>query len=1020
MQLRASAALLVGIVSAIAAYLWWPGDPAPAASESGFARCSHYTRVLLIADRPRWAFDWNARDLARELERGGHGMPCVHASVRHYHSVTPEDIQRASAIVVYWWHLLSTSAYPQVRDALRERGQRSLYVGVCSHQALGRSGAVQAEFRAVLTAFNVAGVFANSVALHTEAARAVPPHIPVIYAPMGVTSQHFPPAAEQPRAAEADPRPLQLMWAGTLKQRKLRDGIELKGVRSVVAPAVFKGGPALSRLSVAAAHNLTHHWPLTRRTVAEVYAHADTFVCASYTEGTPNPLLEAAAARVALVSTPVGNAPQLLRSGANGVLLPDRATHSDSVVRDALVDAMTLLRWPRARRQALQWRAQAEVALRWQWRHKAAAYALMLRAAVQSTEALPHAHAASGTAAQWLSVTHGAVAAALLRAAGHGRMLGEVANHTFTTCVVALPPLHSPAAAALAASHAAAPAASRAMAVAAAVVSQLAGAAAAEAEAAPHALRLLDACERVALAAPDAATVASLRTLLAAAELQWAQDGRGAPCSAAALQAAASPSAAPLPAELLGDGSAACAALAAAQSPGLQVAALWHDVTMPGADTDALASPHGRTLLLLPPHAHATPSWQWRAVLARWRWHVARRGGLLLPLRMASAAAAASEIAVERSAAGQQRVRALMRARSAHPASRAVAGLRALRSLWRAPDVCGQALAPAAALHCQQCAAAAISWLLPLLYGNVAPRVRTSSGAACVPLRVTAPDAASLQAAVPGVCVARMVAAVQEALAQAGHPLLGGTRAACTGDAEAPDVLLMQLPTMPANRWIITPPGQLPKTGDSSLVSLTAALSVLLEDMRASGASRGIAVLPVTTAIGTAVPLAQESSMVVVVRAGVARALQDAGEHGVHLTSVQAVPLPTLTRRAGEGAKLAPGVMAAVIVLDAVAASPPLPPALPAVDATLTAGVSRALRAARCARRSTLDMGGTGGMLAVSHGLVADRSNAARFGGDSTRLKRIDSAQAHGFVIKVGAARCVRQLRAAASASRGA
>ena len=57
------------------------------------------------------------------------------------------------------------------------------------------------------------------------------------------------------------------------------------------------------------------------RQMAEWYNQGTVLVCASESEGTPNPALEAAACGCTVVSTPVGNMPELIRDDVNGYLV---------------------------------------------------------------------------------------------------------------------------------------------------------------------------------------------------------------------------------------------------------------------------------------------------------------------------------------------------------------------------------------------------------------------------------------------------------------------------------------------------------------------------------------------------------------------------------------------------------------------------------------------------------------------------------------------------------------------------
>ena len=55
--------------------------------------------------------------------------------------------------------------------------------------------------------------------------------------------------------------------------------------------------------------------------MARWYNSGVVYVCASKTEGTPNPALEAAACGCPIVSTKVGNMPELIKDGYNGYIV---------------------------------------------------------------------------------------------------------------------------------------------------------------------------------------------------------------------------------------------------------------------------------------------------------------------------------------------------------------------------------------------------------------------------------------------------------------------------------------------------------------------------------------------------------------------------------------------------------------------------------------------------------------------------------------------------------------------------
>ena len=93
----------------------------------------------------------------------------------------------------------------------------------------------------------------------------------------------------------------------------------------------------------------------TPQQMVEWYNDGTVLVCASESEGTPNPALEAAACGCAVVSTPVGNMPELIRDGVNGFLV-DRTVDALAAGVERALDA-----YPRLT-EALQRDIQA-----WHW-----------------------------------------------------------------------------------------------------------------------------------------------------------------------------------------------------------------------------------------------------------------------------------------------------------------------------------------------------------------------------------------------------------------------------------------------------------------------------------------------------------------------------------------------------------------------------------------------------------------------------------------------------------------------------
>lgn len=270
---------------------------------------------------------------------------------RYQAEVTADDLERADCVLLYYW--LQVERLSPLREALRSLRGR-LVIGICSHFEL--EGTWREPGLATLDEFACA-VFMNNRLLFEE----LGPRFrqPVYYTPNGVDTEFFrPPTAERPES----PRSLRVGWAGSLKNQ----GAEHRGVNEFIAPAVAAVEGAELRLAVR-----EEKWR-DRDEMLEFYHSLDVYVCASSTEGTPNPCLEAAACGLPVVTTRVGNMPELIRDGENGFF----------VERDAadIAGKLTWLRDDPALRDRLGRAARAAVVESWDWRWQAARYVPMFKA----------------------------------------------------------------------------------------------------------------------------------------------------------------------------------------------------------------------------------------------------------------------------------------------------------------------------------------------------------------------------------------------------------------------------------------------------------------------------------------------------------------------------------------------------------------------------------------------------------------------------------------------------------------
>jgi glycosyltransferase involved in cell wall biosynthesis len=297
--------------------------------------------VLCVVDRPGWAHDRKTDALAREL-RGAYQI-----EKRYQAEVSARDLESADCVLLYYWlQIERLSPLREVLQRLRER----LVVGICSHFELG--GAWREPGLATLEEFARA-VFVNNRLLLAEFGPEL--QKPVYYTPNGVDTKFFRPAAPRPPSGT-----LRVGWAGSLTNH----GAEHRGVHEFIAPAAAAAGAELC-LAVR-----EERWR-DQEEMLDFYRSLDVYVCASRSEGTPNPCLEAAACGLPVVTTRVGNMPELIRDGENGFLVERDVAGIAEKLRRLRDDPGLRARLGEAARAAVE---------PWDWRQQAARYDAMFQA----------------------------------------------------------------------------------------------------------------------------------------------------------------------------------------------------------------------------------------------------------------------------------------------------------------------------------------------------------------------------------------------------------------------------------------------------------------------------------------------------------------------------------------------------------------------------------------------------------------------------------------------------------------
>jgi glycosyltransferase involved in cell wall biosynthesis len=256
-------------------------------------------RILAIADRPSWAIDNKTQNLQRALAGR------FEIVKRFQHEVTEDDADAADIVLVFYWLELLKMPLP---ESLLARSSKRLIIGICGHAEL--SGERRERGLAALRRLAHA-VFVCNRSLEREFAPLF--DVPVHYTPNGVDTTFFCPAREPLKRRVGE---LRVGWAGSLGNF----GPAQRGFHDVIEPAVaaVPGATLLAAIREQRWRN--------RDEMLDFYRELDVYVCASLSEGTPNPCLEAAACGVPLVTTRVGNMPELVRDGENGLFFDGSAT----------------------------------------------------------------------------------------------------------------------------------------------------------------------------------------------------------------------------------------------------------------------------------------------------------------------------------------------------------------------------------------------------------------------------------------------------------------------------------------------------------------------------------------------------------------------------------------------------------------------------------------------------------------------------------------------------------------------
>ena len=255
--------------------------------------------VLIIADSPGWCFARRANALRRNAPEN------FHISVINYSRLSLKSVPFSRYHLVF---LLAPNKAPEIRDIF---SRLSIHVPlVVSHNSgPGRNGYRLAEDCAAADY-----VIANNYAAWAHGAHGARDFRCCNISNGVDTNKFFP-------TVPITERPKKVLWCASTGKAHGAD--DVKGYQQILKPLEI----VLPTHGIETDFRVIEPGPcLDERGMNDWYNTGSVLVCASSSEGTPNIAIEAAAAGCVVVSSPVGNMPELIDNDHNGILVDDRQT----------------------------------------------------------------------------------------------------------------------------------------------------------------------------------------------------------------------------------------------------------------------------------------------------------------------------------------------------------------------------------------------------------------------------------------------------------------------------------------------------------------------------------------------------------------------------------------------------------------------------------------------------------------------------------------------------------------------
>ncbi len=252
--------------------------------------------ILLVPDAPGWAYDKKADALIKHLSQYKINKMYYHDYIKR-----SKDIgfnKQFSTILFFWWDNFDGNPPPTSYKLL------NAVATVTSHRYhLSYS---EDYYKPVLQSYRKIGatskkIFNDIIKLHPD----------TIYCPNGVDHEVYIPK----RISKKKDDKLTVGWVAG----KIDETLDIKGKERVLKPLMKSLESYNIDFKIIFTDRYSPKYDL--KEMIDYYNSLDVYLCTSSSEGTPNPVFEAASCGLPIVSTDVGCVRDLIEFGKNGFLV---------------------------------------------------------------------------------------------------------------------------------------------------------------------------------------------------------------------------------------------------------------------------------------------------------------------------------------------------------------------------------------------------------------------------------------------------------------------------------------------------------------------------------------------------------------------------------------------------------------------------------------------------------------------------------------------------------------------------